>query len=152
MLSIKGLNVQYGKRKILDNIELEFKKGSITVIKGLSGSGKSSLLNILGLLQNPNPGCEYILDGEKINFSDDRQKSLLRLNKIGFVFQQNNLLSDFTAIENIRIPLRLISNDKEFIEKRSNDLVNYVGISEVALNYISELSGGEEQRTAIARE
>lgn len=145
------MNIKYGKRKILENVDLKFKNGTITVIKGVSGSGKSSLLNILGLLQRPNSECKYTINGEPINFNDDKQKALIRLNNIGFVFQQNNLLTEFTAIENIKIPLKLISKDKEFIEKKSTQLINYVGLSAVSSSYISELSGGEEQRAAIAR-
>ncbi|WP_062350361.1 ABC transporter ATP-binding protein/permease [Bacillus kwashiorkori] len=151
MLEIKNLTIKYGETEILSNVNVEFARGTVTVIKGPSGSGKSSLLNILGLIQNPNKDCTYYLDGNQIRFDDDESKALFRLNHIGFVFQQNNLLQELTAKENIMIPLRMVSKNHSYIYQKANELVDYVNLNHVADNYPSDLSGGEEQRVAISR-
>lgn len=150
MLEIKDLTIKYD-RMILDDISISFSRGTVTVISGLSGIGKSSLLNVLGLIKNPNKECSYYLDNERIDFENEIKKADFRLRKIGFIFQQNNLIQGLKAIDNIMIPQNLISSDEGAIEEKANDLINYVGLSEVANSYPCDLSGGEEQRVAIAR-
>ena len=150
MLEIKDLIIKYD-RMILDDISISFSRGTVTVIRGLSGIGKSSLLNVLGLIKTPNQECFYYLDNETIEFKNEIQKADFRLRKIGFIFQQNNLIQGLNAIENIMIPQNLLYSDESNIEEKANNLINYVGLSEVANSYPSDLSGGEEQRVAIAR-
>lgn len=150
MLEIKDLTIKYD-RMILDDVSISFSRGTVTVIKGLSGIGKSSLLNVLGLIKTPNQECSYYLDNDKIDFKNEIKKADFRLRKIGFIFQQNNLIQGLKAIENIMIPQELISSDKSIVENKATELINYVGLKEVAYNYPGDLSGGEEQRVAIAR-
>lgn len=150
MLKINNLTIKY-ERTILENVNISFKRGAITVIKGASGSGKSSLLNILGLIQKPNKDCSYTFDNKNINFDNDSEKAEFRLRNIGFIFQQNNLLQKFTAIQNVSMPMRMLNNSEGFIEEKSSKLINYVGLDDVANDYPESLSGGEEQRVAIAR-
>jgi ABC-type lipoprotein export system ATPase subunit/ABC-type lipoprotein release transport system permease subunit len=150
MLEIKNLTIKYD-RMILDDVGISFSRGTVTVISGLSGIGKSSLLNVLGLIKTPNKECSYYLDNENIDFNNEIKKADFRLRKIGFIFQQNNLIQGLNAIDNIMIPQNLISSNEMAIEEKANDLINYVGLSEVANSYPCDLSGGEEQRVAIAR-
>ncbi len=150
MLEIKDLTIKYD-RMILEDVGITFSRGTVTVISGLSGIGKSSLLNVLGLIKTPNKDCSYYLDNEIIDFNNEIKKADFRLGKIGFIFQQNNLIQGLKAIENIMIPQNLISSDERAIEEKATDLINYVGLSEVANSYPCDLSGGEEQRVAIAR-
>lgn len=150
MLEIKDLTIKYD-RMILDDVSISFSRGTVTVIRGLSGIGKSSLLNVLGLIKTPNEECSYYLDNENIDFNNEIKKADFRLRKIGFIFQQNNLIQGLKSIENIMIPQNLISSDEGAIEEKAIDLINYVGLSEVANSYPGDLSGGEEQRVAIAR-
>lgn len=150
MLEIKDLTIKYD-RMILEDVSISFSRGTTTVISGMSGIGKSSLLNVLGLIKTPNKECSYYLDNENIDFNNEIKKADFRLRKIGFIFQQNNLIQGLKAIDNIMIPQNLISSDERAIEEKANDLINYVGLSEVANSYPCDLSGGEEQRVAIAR-
>jgi macrolide transport system ATP-binding/permease protein len=90
MLEIKDLTIKYD-RMILEDVSISFSRGSVTVIRGLSGIGKSSLLNVLGLIKTPNQECSYYLDNENIDFKNEKKKADFRLRKIGFIFQQNNL-------------------------------------------------------------
>ena len=150
MLEIKDLTIKYD-RMILEDVSISFSSGTVTVIRGQSGIGKSSLLNVLGLIKTPNKECSYYLDNESIDFNDERMIADFRLRKIGFIFQQNNLIQSLKAIENIMIPQNLLSYEEKIIEEKANNLIKYVGLSEVANSYPCDLSGGEEQRVAIAR-
>lgn len=150
MLEINNLTIEFN-RIILDDVSISFPRGAVTVIKGASGSGKSSLLNVLGLIKKPNKECSYYMDGEAINLDDEDKKSFFRLNHIGFVFQQNNLLQELTALENVMLPMRIMFQDTSSVKKKSQKLIDYVGLNNVTNSYPSDLSGGEEQRVAIAR-
>lgn len=150
MLKINNLTIRYG-RTILEDVNISFSRGTVTVIKGSSGTGKSSLLNVLGLIKTPNEDCTYYLDNVNIDFTNEVSKADFRLRKIGFIFQQNNLIQGLTTIENIMVPLSIISTDESNMAKKANNLIGFVGLKKVINNYPSDLSGGEEQRVAIAR-
>lgn len=149
MLKVKALSINYSQRSVLDNVDLSFEKGTITVIKGESGSGKSSLLNVLGLMQTAN-SFKYTYNDTVISDFNEKQRADFRLNKIGFVFQQNNIINEFTAKQNLIIPMSITEKNKD-VEAKAEQLLNYVGLGNVKDSYPDTLSGGEEQRLAIAR-
>ncbi|WRP06306.1 ATP-binding cassette domain-containing protein [Rossellomorea aquimaris] len=151
MLALNNLTIKYNQKSILENINISFPRGEVTAIRGASGSGKSSLLNVLGLIQRPNQECSYTLDGQSVHYYNEQDKSNFRLKKVGFVFQQNNLLQELTARENVLVPMRVLSQNESEINEKANELLDYVGLTNVADSYPSDLSGGEEQRVAIAR-
>jgi putative ABC transport system ATP-binding protein len=132
----------------LKDISLTIGKGEFVTIRGTSGSGKSSLLNILGCLDTPTSGT-YQLDGEDVSNYTDQQRSRIRNRKIGFVFQSFNLLPRTTAVENVEIPA--LYRDGKVDRDRALAILKRVGLAERADHFVSELSGGEQQRVAIAR-
>lgn len=132
----------------LERITFRIGHGEFVTIRGKSGSGKSSLLNILGCLDRPSNGI-YKLTGENISTFSDRQLSRFRCQKIGFVFQSFNLLPRTTALENVEIPM--IYSGKRVNRTRALAALERVGLRERAHHYSSELSGGEQQRVALAR-
>ncbi|NQU28547.1 MAG: ABC transporter ATP-binding protein [Candidatus Marinimicrobia bacterium] len=134
---------------VLDGVNLSIGAGDIITIMGPSGSGKSTLLNILGTLDNPTSGT-VVIDGNDISAMPDKDISVLRNNYIGFVFQFHHLLPEFTALENILIPL-MISGIAKPDRSRALDLLDYVGLTERMDHYPSELSGGERSRIAVLR-
>ena len=138
------------KIKVLNKISYKFKKGKIYSIIGPSGSGKSTLLNILSLIDRPNSGS-IIIENKVINFNDTSANDILRANKIGIIYQQNNLLPDFTAEENIYLASLAAGNNKEISILKTRTLLKKVGLSKRFDHYPSQLSGGERQRIAIAR-
>ncbi len=138
------------KISVLKKINFKFNFGKIYSVVGPSGSGKSTLLNILSLIDKPSTG--FIKIGENIiNFSESAKNDKIRAEKIGIVYQQNNLLADFTALENVYLAkLSLINNKKKSVEK-ARQIIKKMGLSDRLNHYPSELSGGEMQRIAIAR-
>ena len=138
------------KIKVLKKISYKFKKGKIYSLMGPSGSGKSTLLNLLSLIDRPNSGS-IIIDNKKIHFNDTQKNDILRANKIGIIYQQDNLLPDFTALENIYLASLAANNEKKLAISRSKDLLKKVGLLNRMDHYPSELSGGEKQRISIAR-
>jgi len=139
-----------GKEKIniLNGISLSISKGETLAIVGESGSGKSTLLHIAGMMDRQTSG-EVIFLGKNSSSIKEKEVLSLRKNKIGFVYQQNYLLSDFSALENILMPLKIRGEVKD--KTRALDLLEKIGLSHRAKNRPSELSGGERQRVAIAR-
>ena len=138
------------KIKVLNNLSFTFKKGNIYSILGPSGSGKSTLLNILSLIDQPTSG-QVKLENKDIKFEEKSKNDLIRANKIGIIYQQNNLLNDFTAIENVFLAnLTIIKNKNKAIEN-SKIILKKIGLSNRFNHYPSQLSGGEMQRVAIAR-
>jgi lipoprotein-releasing system ATP-binding protein len=137
--------------KVLFDINLDFQKGSINSIIGESGSGKTTLLNIIGTLDKPTGG-EVIIDGTRTSILGNNSLAELRNKTIGFVFQFHHLLPEFTAIENVLIPL-LINNKKldETVMQSAKELFNLLGITNVMNNPSARMSGGQQQRTAIVR-
>ena len=138
------------KIKVLNNLSFSFKKGNIYSIVGPSGSGKSTLLNILSLIDQPTSG-QVKLENKDIKFEEKSKNDLIRANKIGIIYQQNNLLNDFTVIENVYLAnLTIIKNKNKAIEN-SKIILKKIGLSNRLNHYPSQLSGGEMQRVAIAR-
>ena len=135
---------------VLKKINYKFKKGKIYSIMGPSGSGKSTLLNLLSLIDRPTSGS-ITIENNYIDFKDSKKNDLLRAKKIGIIYQQNNLLSDFTAIENIYLASLAAGNSKETSMVKSKILLRKVGLTSRLNHYPSQLSGGEKQRISIAR-
>ena len=142
-LSLKRINV-------LKKISYKFKSGKIYSLMGPSGSGKSTLLNLLSLIDRPSSGS-IIIDNKKIDPNNSQKNDLLRANKIGIIYQQDNLLSDFTAIENLTLASLASGNNKEDATNISKIMLKKVGLTKRLNHYPSQLSGGEKQRVSIAR-
>ena len=142
-LSLKRINV-------LKKISYKFKSGKIYSLMGPSGSGKSTLLNLLSLIDRPSSGS-IIIDNKKIDPNNSQKNDLLRANKIGIIYQQDNLLSDFTAIENLTLASLASGKNKEDASNISKTMLKKVGLTKRLNHYPSQLSGGEKQRVSIAR-
>ena len=153
-LIVKNLTHIYsqGKKnlKILDNINLKLCKGEMVALIGPSGAGKTTILNLVGLLDEVQKG-EIILEDELINPSNSKLRNNIRLKKIGFVFQSHRLLPEFTARENISIPQMLSGLTKTLALKRSDELLEMLGMENKKYSRPGILSGGEQQRVSIAR-
>ena len=135
---------------VLKKINYQFKKGKIYSLVGPSGSGKSTLLNILSLIDKPTSG-KLKIENQDINFNNSENNDKTRANKIGIIYQQNNLLPDFTALENIYFANLALNNNKKKAVEKATSLIKKMGLLNRANHYPSELSGGEIQRVAIAR-
>ena len=142
-LSLKRINV-------LKKISYKFKSGKIYSLMGPSGSGKSTLLNLLSLIDRPSSGS-IIIDNKKIDPNNSQKNDLLRANKIGIIYQQDNLLSDFTAIENLTLASLASGKNKEDASNISKIMLKKVGLVKRLNHFPSQLSGGEKQRVSIAR-
>ena len=152
-IKIKNLTKKYEKNKsikVLDDISFNFEPGKTYSIVGPSGSGKSTLLNLLSLIDNPTTGSIEI-NSNKIKSNNKVENDLIRAKKIGIIYQDKNLLSDFTALENVYLPNLLISNDRQKSMEITKKLIKKVGMSVRINHFPNELSGGENQRIAIAR-
>ena len=136
--------------KVLNNLNFTFALGKIYSIIGPSGSGKSTLLNILSLIDSPTSGYIKILNN-KINFSNKINNDQIRSEKIGIIYQDKNLLNDFTALENVYFPKLLLTNNKKQSLNEAKRIIKKLGLSSRINHYPSELSGGECQRIAISR-
>ncbi|MBP7600000.1 MAG: ABC transporter ATP-binding protein [Thermoflexales bacterium] len=131
----------------LRGVSLEVRRGEVLCMMGPSGSGKTTLLNIIGGLDTPSRG-HVTVDGANVVTLNEEKLARLRLTRMGFVFQNFNLLSSFTALENVQVPMVLLGNNNP---KRARELLGLVGLSDRMTHYPSELSGGQQQRVAIAR-
>jgi len=136
--------------KILKGLSQKFKKGKIYSLMGPSGSGKSTLLNIISLIDKPTSGSMKF-DKFQIDFKNNEKNDIFRAAKIGIIYQQNNLLADFTALENIYLASLSLHNDKKLAISKAKQLLKLVKLSNRSDHYPSQLSGGECQRIAIAR-
>ena len=153
LIQLSNVNKSFIAQKkvnVLKKVTYKFKKGKIYSLMGPSGSGKSTLLNILSLIDRPSSGSITIEDSI-INFSNSNKNDLLRAKKIGIIYQQDNLLPDFTALENIYLASLADGNDKKTSISKSKVLLKKVGLINRLNHYPSQLSGGEKQRIAIAR-
>jgi len=138
------------KLKVIKNLSYTFNKGKIYSLMGPSGSGKSTLLNLISLIDKPSNGS-IKFDNHEINYAKKEENDKFRAKKIGIVYQQNNLLPDFTSLENIYLASLSIINDKDVAISKAKQLLKKIGLSNRADHYPSQLSGGEAQRIAIAR-
>ena len=154
IITVDNINKTYKngslELQVLKNISFKVDKGEFLAIMGSSGSGKSTMMNILGCLDNQYEG-RYILDGIDISKSTGNELSEIRNKKIGFIFQSFNLLPRLTALENVELPLVYSSIPKEERHKRANELLEMVGLKDRTHHRPNELSGGQRQRVAIAR-
>ena len=154
IITVDNINKTYKngslELQVLKNISFKVDKGEFLAIMGSSGSGKSTMMNILGCLDNQYEG-RYILDGIDISKSTENELSEIRNKKIGFIFQSFNLLQRLTALENVELPLVYSSIPKEERHKRANELLEMVGLKDRTHHRPNELSGGQRQRVAIAR-
>ncbi len=150
MIKIIDLHKKYNDLKVLKGVNLEVAKGEIVSIVGASGAGKTTLLQIIGTLETPTSGEVYINDNA-VHKMKDKALSVFRNKHIGFVFQFHHLLPEFTALENICIPAYIAKKTKKEAEKEAMELLNLLNLTERASHKPSELSGGEQQRIAVAR-
>ena len=152
-ITIKNISKSFSNNKkitVLKKINYFFSKGKIYSLMGPSGSGKSTLLNILSMIDKPTTGS-LLIENDTINFNDNTDNDKIRSKKIGIIYQQNNLLPDFTALENVYLAGLALGNDKNNSIKKAKKIIKKMGLSSRENNYPSELSGGEMQRIAIAR-
>lgn len=150
MLKATGIKKAYGKLAILKGVDFEVAKGEIVSIIGASGAGKSTLLHILGSLDQPDEGTVE-LKGTVVNQLSGEMLSIFRNRNIGFIFQFHHLLPEFTALENICIPAYIAKKSKKEAEKRAFELLDLLDLRERAHHKPNQLSGGEQQRIAVAR-
>ena len=136
--------------RILDGVSLSLGRGEMIAVVGASGTGKSTLLHVLGALERPTAG-EVLVDGERIAGRPDEELAALRNRAVGFVFQFHHLLREFSALENVEMPLRIAGWDRQRARGRAEELLARVGLSGRMGHRPAELSGGEQQRAAVAR-
>ena len=147
MLKAQDLNRTYNNLQILKGIDLTISKGEVVSIVGASGAGKSTLLHILGSLDRPDGG-KVLIDNTDIFALKDNDLAIFRNQKIGFVFQFHNLLPEFTALENVKMPALIGGKEKE---TRATELLEMLGLQDRLHHLPSQMSGGEQQRVAVAR-
>ncbi|HTE25220.1 ABC transporter ATP-binding protein [Flavitalea sp.] len=149
---LKAANIQkfYGKLQVLKGVDLKIAKSEIVSIAGPSGSGKSTLLHILGTLDAPSAG-EVIINGQVVNYLREKQVAAFRNKHIGFVFQFHHLLPEFSAIENVCIPGWMAGRKKKEVAEKAVELLGTLGLKDRVENKPGSLSGGEQQRVAVAR-
>jgi len=154
VLSLSGISRIYtqgdNKINVLRNVDLNINRGEIISLIGSSGSGKSSLLHIAGLLEQPDSG-DITINGVKFSKMNDQERTISRRHSIGFIYQFHHLLSDFSAIDNIIIPMMIAGQDKSYSQERATILLSKLGLEDRKDHLPSQLSGGEQQRVSIAR-
>ncbi len=150
MIIGKGIYKQYGSLEVLKGIDIEIQAGEIVTIMGASGAGKTTLLQILGSLDKPTKG-EVIVDGVEVHKLSGNKLSEFRNTKIGFVFQFHHLLPEFTALENVAMPALIKGLSLKEAKKQAHALLDMLNLSDRSDHKPSELSGGEQQRVAVAR-
>ena len=150
MLTARNIQKHYGNLWVLKGVDLQIEKGEIVTIAGPSGSGKSTLLHILGTLDKPDSG-DIFLSNQPLHQLNGKALAAFRNRHIGFVFQFHHLLPEFTAIENVCIPGWIAGNKKKDVLQRAEGLLHTLGLAERMGNKPMQLSGGEQQRVAVAR-
>lgn len=153
MITAKNIHKKYGDLEVLKGVDLEINKGEVVAIVGPSGAGKTTLLQILGTLDTPtkNEGTSLSINSENVLQLKDSNLSKFRNNEIGFIFQFHQLLPEFTALENVCIPAFIANTSKSKAEKKAKELLEFLGLSHRLNHKPNELSGGEQQRVAVAR-
>jgi lipoprotein-releasing system ATP-binding protein len=150
MLSAKNIHKSYGQLEILKGVDFDVKKGEIVTIVGASGAGKSTLLNILGTLDRPDNG-QLFIDNVEVSGLSNKNLSTFRNQRIGFIFQFHHLLGEFDAMENVCIPAFIAGTSRKEAENRATELLELLGLGHRLNHKPNELSGGEQQRVAVAR-
>ncbi len=150
MIEIKDIYKRYGNLEVLKGVNLTVAKGEIISIVGKSGAGKSTLLHILGTLDQPSSGS-VIINERNTSTMSKKELADFRNQEIGFIFQFHHLLPEFNALENVCIPAYIHNADEETTKARAKELLEYLGLGERLTHRPSELSGGEQQRVAVAR-
>ena len=150
IIQAKGIEKSFGQLKVLKGIDFSVNKKEVVSIMGASGAGKSTLLQILGTLMRPDAGSLEI-DGSSVDNLTGNELSAFRNRKIGFVFQQHHLLPEFTALENVMIPAFIAGRPEKEARQKALELLDVMGLSDRVTHKPSELSGGEQQRVAVAR-
>ena len=153
LISLKNISKSFSNNRkinVLKKINYSFAKGKIYSLVGPSGSGKSTLLNVLSMIDKPTTGS-LLIGNTPINFNDNSKNDKIRSSKIGIIYQQNNLLPDFTALENVYLAGLALTNDKKNSINRAKKIIKTMGLSSRESHFPSELSGGEMQRIAMAR-
>jgi ABC-type lipoprotein export system ATPase subunit len=152
-LELKNISKNFNtekKIKVLNKLSYNFEKGKVYSLMGPSGSGKSTLLNLISLIDRPTNGS-IKFDNTQVNFKENNKNDIFRARKIGIVYQQNNLLPDFSAFENLYLASLSINNNKEIAMSKAQKLLKKIGLTSRSNHFPSQLSGGESQRIAIAR-
>lgn len=150
MISAKNITKSYGDLQVLKGIDLEIKKGEIVSIVGPSGAGKTTFLQILGTLSRPDSG-QILFNNDEVSKFKDKQLASFRNNNIGFVFQFHHLLPEFTALENVCIPAFIGKMPREKAEQKAREILSFLKLDHRMDHKPKELSGGEQQRVAVAR-
>lgn len=150
MIDIKDIKKSFGSLQVLRGVNLHIDKGEVISIVGPSGAGKTTLLQLIGALDRPTSG-NILFNGRDLASMSDKQLATFRNRQIGFVFQFHQLLPEFTALENIIIPALIAGRNRSEAEKEAMELLGIMGLQERAGHKPSELSGGENQRVAVAR-
>ena len=150
MIEIKNIEKSYGNLKVLKGIDLRFNESEIATIVGSSGAGKSTLLHIIGTLDKPDSG-EVTIDGEPLGKMNEKELAAYRNAQIGFVFQFHHLLPEFTSVENVALPALIGGTKKKEAIEKAEELLDFLKLSDRLEHKPSQLSGGEQQRVAVAR-
>lgn len=150
MLEVRNIRKKYGQLEVLKGVNMHVPRGKLAGILGKSGTGKSTLLHIAGTLDQPDSG-EIIINGERPFNLGSNKLARFRNEHIGFIFQFHHLLSEFTSVENVAIPALLKKVNQKVAYQKANELLEYLGLGDRATHKPEELSGGEQQRVAVAR-
>lgn len=150
MIQINHINKSYGNLRVLKDVTLSIAPSQVVTIVGPSGAGKSTLLHLIGTLDRPDSG-DIVIENTKVNTLNDDQLSDFRSAHIGFVFQFHHLLPEFTALENVMMPMLIAGKNKQEARLRAQELLSFLKLDERVGHKPSELSGGEQQRVAVAR-
>jgi lipoprotein-releasing system ATP-binding protein len=150
MLKATGIHKSYGALRVLKGVDLDTKQGEVVAIIGASGAGKSTLLHVLGTLDTPDAG-QVMINGKNVFSQSQRELADFRNRNVGFVFQFHNLLPEFSTLENVMIPGLIAGTEEVSVRNKATRLLERLGLKERLTHKPSELSGGEQQRTAVAR-
>jgi lipoprotein-releasing system ATP-binding protein len=150
MIKAKNIHFSYGNLQVLKGLDLEIEKGEFVSIVGASGSGKTTFLQLLGTLEKSDSG-EIVVDGKSVQQLSEKELAILRNQKIGFVFQFHNLLAEFSSLENVCLPAFIAGRNKKSAEKDAAELLKMLRLENRLHHKPNELSGGEQQRVAVAR-
>ena len=150
LLEAQNIHKNYGQLHVLKGVDMVLYKGEIVTLVGASGAGKSTLLQILGTLDDPGQG-EVLFEGKQVLRLRDSDKAAFRNRELGFVFQFHHLLPEFNALENVALPAYIAGTDRDSADRKARELLDYMGLQDRSTHKPGALSGGEQQRVAVAR-